>query len=146
MQLNLQKKDWAPIPLRLMIGFGFIYHGYPKVFSSAGHEMFLGMLQNIGVPMPEIAAWGVGFVEFFGGIALIVGVCVGIVAILNIINMLVAMFTVHLDNGFNFMKGGFEINLLYIAPLISLLIMGAGRCSVEYILEKKKKLKEQQNE
>ena len=39
---------WAPLPLRLIIGFGFVYHGFPKLFSAAGHDMFVGMLRSIG--------------------------------------------------------------------------------------------------
>ena len=35
---------WAPIPPRPILGFGFVYHGFPKLFSAEGHEMFLGML------------------------------------------------------------------------------------------------------
>lgn len=42
--------DYAGLPLRLILGFGFAFHGFPKLFSSAGHEMFTGMLQNIGGP------------------------------------------------------------------------------------------------
>lgn len=142
--------DFASLPLRLMLGFGFAYHGFPKIFSAAGHDQFVGMLQGIGIPLPGVMAWVVGFVEFFGGLALIVGAFVTIVSILGIINMLVAMFTVHISHAFNFINmtmtdqgprlgmPGFEVNLLYIAGFLALAIAGAGAMSVERTLAERK--------
>jgi putative oxidoreductase len=137
-------KAYAPLPLRLILGFGFAYHGYPKLFSAEGHEMFVGMLQNIGVPAAGLMSWLVGILEFFGGLALIAGAFVGIIALLGILNMLVAMFTVHLPHGFNFMNmtgmgeagptfgmPGYEVNLLYIAGFATLALLGAGAFSVD---------------
>ena len=142
---------WAPMPLRLIIGFGFVYHGFPKLFSSQGHDMFLGMLQNIGVPAAGLMAWAVGIVEFLGGLALIVGAFVSVISVLLIINMLVALFTVHLPNGFNFMHitgmteagpqfgmPGYEVNLLYIAGLLALFLRGPTHLSVDQKLAEKK--------
>jgi putative oxidoreductase len=130
--------DWASLPLRLILGFGFAYHGYPKLFG--GHEMFAGMLTNLGIPAPGLMAWMVGMLEFFGGILLIAGAFVSIIAVLSIINMLVAMFTFHLPNGFNFMASppGYEVNLLYIAGFAALLLGGAGAVSVDRWLAERK--------
>ena len=143
-------KKWAPIPLRLILGFGFVYHGYPKLFTSQGHEMFLGMLQNIGVPAAGLMSWVVAIVEFVGGIALILGAFVTLAALLNAINMLVALFTVHLPHGFNFMNitemteqgpqfgmPGYEVNLLYIAGLLALILGGAGAASFDRMRKEK---------
>ena len=138
--------DWAPLPLRLILGFGLMYHGFPKLFSGSGHGQFVGMLQNIGVPAPGLMAYVVGAVEFFGGLALFLGAFVAIVAAFNIVNMLVAMFSVHLPHGFNFMNvtgmsdggpvfgmPGYEVNLLYIAGLAALALGGAGAYSIDRI-------------
>ncbi|MEE9270143.1 MAG: DoxX family protein [Candidatus Krumholzibacteria bacterium] len=142
---------WAPLPLRLIIGFGFVYHGFPKLFSAGGHEMFLGMLQNIGVPAAGFMAWAVGAVELLGGIALIVGAFGSIASALLIINMLVAMFTVHLPNGFSFIHitgmsdagpvfgmPGYEVSLLYIAGLLALFLRGPSHLSVDEALAKRR--------
>jgi len=142
---------WAPLPLRLIIGFGFVYHGFPKLFSAGGHEMFLGMLQNIGVPAAGLMAWAVGAVELLGGIALIVGAFGSIASALLIINMLVAMFTVHLPNGFSFIHitgmseagpvfgmPGYEVSLLYIAGLLALFLRGPSHLSVDEALAKRR--------
>lgn len=136
--------EWAPIPLRLILGFGFAYHGYPKLFTQEGHEMFVGMLKDIGVPAAGVVSWGVAAVEFFGGLALILGAFVAVAAALNVVNMLVAMITVHLPQGFNFMNitgmteqgpqfgmPGYEVNLLYIAGLLALILGGAGALSID---------------
>lgn len=134
----------APLPLRLILGFGMMYHGYPKLFDAAQRQGFVGMLQGIGIPAPGVMAWVVAIVEFVGGLALIVGAFVSIVAVLLIIEMLVAMITVHLPHGFNFLNitgmepggptfgmPGYEVNLLYIAGLLALLLAGAGAYSFD---------------
>ena len=46
---------WAPIPLRLIVGYGFMEHGYAKLFK--GPEVFAAMLHRIGVPAPHFMAW-----------------------------------------------------------------------------------------
>ncbi len=140
-------KDWAPLSLRLILGFGFLYHGFPKIFSTEGHQAFAGMLQMIGVPLAGLMAWIVGFVELIGALALISGAFVVIAGVLLGMNMLVAMLTVHLPQGFNFMHitgmteagptfgmPGYEVNLLYIAGLVALILGGAGNLSVDQML------------
>jgi putative oxidoreductase len=58
-------------PIRLVVGSGFAYHGAPKLFTAKGHENITKMLTDMGVPLPEAAGWGVGVLEFFGGLALV---------------------------------------------------------------------------
>lgn len=135
---------WGPMPLRLLLGFGFLYHGSPKLFSEEGHESFVGMLAGSGVPWPEATAWAVGLLEVLGGAALILGALTWVASILLISEMVVAMLLVHLPHGFNtinivgttaegprFGMPGYEYNLLYIAGLLSLLLTGAGALSVD---------------
>ena len=137
-------KNLAPLFPRLILGFGFVYHGFPKLFLPGEREAFVGMLRTIGVPQPGLMAWAVGALEFVGGLALIVGAFVVIFGCLLTINMLVALFTVHLPQGFNFMHitgmaetgptfgmPGYEVNLLYIAGLLVLILGGAGAFSVD---------------
>jgi putative oxidoreductase len=139
--MNRTWNDWAPLPLRLILGFGFLYHGWEKI--ADGTQMFQGMLQMIGIPGGAATAWLVALVEFFGGLALLLGAFVALAAIPLIIDMLVAMFTVHLPHGFSFMNitgmgpegptfgmPGYEITLLYIAGLLALALGGAGAYSV----------------
>ena len=140
--MSASRSSWAPLPLRLMLGIGFIYHGAPKLFSPAFHDGFVGMLTGLGVPLPGIAAWLVGGVEFFGGLALLAGVAVPVASLLLLANMIVATLTVHLPAGFNTINfvgmgeqgpiyglPGTEYTLLYIAGLAALLLSGPGRFS-----------------
>ncbi len=137
-------KNLAPLFPRFILGFGFVYHGFPKLFLPEEREAFVGMLRTIGVPQPGLMAWAVGALEFVGGLALIAGAFVVIFGSLLTINMLVALFTVHLPQGFNFMHitgmtetgptfgmPGYEVNLLYIAGLVVLILGGAGALSVD---------------
>ena len=141
-------KQWAPLPLRLMLGVGFLYHGWPKLFSAQGHQGFVGMLGGLGVPAPAITAWLVALAEVAGGLALIAGAFVAVASVILIVDMVVAMFTVHAPHGFNFVNitgmskqgpvfgmPGAEVNLLYIAGLLALVIGGAGAWSVDALLQ-----------
>ncbi len=137
-------KNIAPLFPRFILGFGFVYHGFPKLFLPGEREVFVGMLQTIGVPQPGLMAWAVGALEFVGGLALIAGAFVVIFGSLLTLNMLVAIFSVHLPQGFNFMHitgrtetgptfgmPGYEVPLLYVAGLLVLVFGGAGALSVD---------------
>jgi len=137
-------KNLAPLFPRFILGFGFVYHGFPKLFLPEEREAFVGMLRTIGVPQPGLMAWAVGALEFVGGLALIAGAFVVIFGSLLTLNMLVAIFSVHLPQGFNFMHitgmtetgptfgmPGYEVPLLYVAGLLVLVFGGAGALSVD---------------
>jgi putative oxidoreductase len=139
------------MPLRVLLGIGFIVHGFPKLFVPEGNVQFAAMLQQLGIPAPGLMAWVVGIVEFFGGLALIIGLATWLVSALLIVDMLVAMFTVHLGAGFLFMQvagttpegapvlgmPGVEVNLIYLAGLLALFVGGPGPLSVDERLQSK---------
>lgn len=139
---NEASRAWALVPLRLVIGAGFMAHGWAKW--SRGPASFANLLHQIGVPLPAQTAWAVTLLEVFGGLAILVGAFVAIVSVPLILNMLVATFTVQLPYGFSsvntigltpsgpvFGPPGYEINLLYIAGLLALIVYGAGTLSVD---------------
>lgn len=140
---------WAPIPLRLVIGYGFMVHGWAKL--SRGPEGFGRLLQQIGVPLPDLMAWVVTLLELFGGMAIFAGALVVVVSVPLIVSMLVAMFTVHLRYGFSSIKTigltesgpvfgplGYEVNLLYIAGLLALVLSGPSALSVDRWLARRR--------
>jgi putative oxidoreductase len=142
---------WAPLPLRLIIGFGFMAHGWAKL--SRGPAGFAKLLAQIGAPLPEATAWFSTFTEIVGGLAIFVGAFVEVVSVPLIVMMLVAMFTVHLKYGFSsvntigltkagpqFGPPGYELNLLYIAGLVAMILDGAGALSVDHLLARRKAL------
>jgi len=124
------------------MGTGFMVHGWAKW--NRGPATFGKLLQFLGVPLPDFVAWIVTLLELIGGFALIIGAFVTIISIPLIISMLVAMLTVNLRYGFSAIKTiglnesgpifgppGYEINLLYIAGLLLLMVAGAGPLSVD---------------
>jgi putative oxidoreductase len=133
---------WGLVPLRLVVGFGFLAHGWAKW--SRGPAAFAKLLAQIGVPLPQVTAWAVTLTEILGGIALMLGALVAIVSLPLIVSMLVAMFTVQLRFGFSsvntigltpegpvFGPPGYEINLLYIGALVALATAGPSPWSVD---------------
>ena len=143
-------RQWAPLPLRLIIGYGFMAHGWAKL--SRGPEGFAKLLEQIGAPLPEVTAWVSTLIEIFGGLAILTGAFVSAVSIPLIVMMLVAMFTVHLRYGFSaintigltadgpqFGPPGYEVNLLYIAGLLALILGGAGPLSIDRLLARRKR-------
>ncbi len=142
---------WVPVPLRLIIGFGFMAHGWAKL--NRGPAGIGKLLAQIGAPLPEATAWVSTFVELLGGLAIFLGAFVEVVSIPLIVMMLVAMVTVHLKFGFSsvntigmtadgpkFGPPGYEVNLLYIAGLISLILGGAGPLSIDRLRLRKETL------
>ncbi len=124
--------DWAPLPLRLILGGSMAAHGIAKL--TGGVENTAGFFGSIGIPAPGLMAWFVALLETFGGLMIVAGAFTAVVSALLIGLMLVAMFTVHLKNGFFFTNEagpGIEVNLLYIAGFLALLLGGAGAASVD---------------
>jgi len=93
---------WAPIPLRLIVGYGFMAHAFAKL--SRGPEAFANSLHALGVPASHFMAWVTILSEVFGGLAIILGAFVAYVSLPMAALLLVAMFTVHLPYGFSSIK------------------------------------------
>jgi putative oxidoreductase len=133
---------WAPLPLRLIVGYGFMEHGYAKL--ARGPDVFATILAAIGVPEPHLMAWATILIELLGGLAVILGAFVTFVSVPMAAVLLVAIFTVHLPNGFSSIKllavtasgaqfgpPGYECDLLYLACLAALVLWGAGPLSID---------------
>ncbi len=146
-----QWQRWVPIPIRLILGVGFIVHGWAKW--SRGPEAFAELLKQAHVPLPVANAWLVTLLEIFGGLALLMGAFVAAVSVPLILSMLCAMFTVNFKYGFSAVNTigltaegpklgppGYEINLLYIAGLVVLILSGAGPLSIDALRSRRRKL------
>ena len=133
---------YAAIPLRFIVGYGFLEHGLTKW--SKGPEAFANILQATGVPMPHLMAWVTIATEIVSGFAFLAGAFVPLVSIPAIILLGVAIFTVHLPYGFSsinlmsfengraqFGPPGYECDLLYIACIVALVLMGPSPWSVD---------------
>jgi putative oxidoreductase len=135
-------QSWGAIPLRLIVGFGFMEHGYAKL--ARGPEVFAHVLQALGTPAPELMSWATILVELAGGLAVLLGALIPLASIPMAIVLLVAIFTVHVPNGFSSIKllavdsagahfgqPGYETDLLYLAALITLVIGGSGPLALD---------------
>jgi len=129
--------------LRLVLGVVFFAHGAQKMlgwFGGYGFHATIGFFGHLGMPAP--VAFLVICIEFFGGLGLIVGLLTRIAALGIGVEMIGAIFMVHMPNGFfmNWLgkqKGeGFEYHLLAIAIAGTLLLRGAGKFSVDHALSK----------
>ena len=138
---------WAPIPLRLIVGLGFIEHGLAKL--SKGPEAFAAILHALAVPAPHFMAWVTIVTELLGGLAILLGGFVSLVSLPMAAVLLVAIFTVHLPYGFSSIKlmsvtpsgaqfgpVGYECNLLYLACLAALVLGGSGPLAIDGLLRK----------
>src|SRR5579864_5059198 len=134
--------DFTLTIVRLVLGVVFFTHGSQKMLGWFGGYGFHGTMgfftQKMGIPAP--LAFLAICAEFFGGLGLIVGLLSRIAAFGIIVNMLVAIATVHLPNGF-FMnwtgqqKGeGFEYHLLVLAITTALMMRGAGALSLDRVI------------
>src|SRR5215468_3983099 len=142
---------WAPIPLRLIVGYGFMEHGFAKL--ARGLEAFPAILQALGVPAPHVMGWLTILVEIVGGVAVLLGALVPLASIPMAAVLLVAMFTVHLPYGFSSIKleavtaagarfgpPGFETDLLYLACLASLILGGSGPLAIDGLPARRRKI------
>jgi putative oxidoreductase len=136
----------APLTLRLIIGYGSMAHGWAKMTRGVGG--FEKLLMFLHVPVPHLMAWVVPLTELICGFAILIGFFIRVAAVPMIFVMLTAMFTVHLKYGFSAIKTiglsadgplfgppGFEVDLLYIAGLIALIILGSGALSVDSLVK-----------
>ncbi len=136
---------WAPIPIRLIVGYGFMEHGFAKL--SRGVGAFTAILQAMGVPHPHLMAQLTILTELVGGFAVVLGAFVAIVSLPMTAVLLVAMFTVHLPYGFSAIKligvtaagaqfgpPGYEVDLLYVACLAALVMGGSGPFAVDSLI------------
>jgi uncharacterized membrane protein YphA (DoxX/SURF4 family) len=93
---------WAPVPLRLIVGYGFMEHGFAKL--ARGLDAFPAILHALGVPAPHLMGWLTILAEIFGGLAVLLGALVPLASIPMAAVLLVAMTTVHLPYGFSSIK------------------------------------------
>jgi len=141
-------RHWAPIPLRLIIGYGFFAHGVAKI--QKGPEHFIEIVHAIGIPFAAPMAWLTIIVEVVCGLLMIAGAFVPLISIPMLAVLAVAVVTVHARFGFTSIKliavtasgpqfgpPGIETDLLYIACLVALLLAGPGPLAIDNRLRAK---------
>jgi putative oxidoreductase len=136
------REAWYAIPLRLMVGYGFMEHGYAKL--ARGPDDFANILHALGMPAATLLSWATILIELIGGFAVFVGAFIPLASVPMTVVLLVAIFTVHLPNGFSSIKlqsvtaagahfgqPGYETDLLYLAGLAALVLGGSGHLALD---------------
>jgi putative oxidoreductase len=136
---------WSALPLRLIVGYGFMSHGWAKL--ARGPEHFTAILTALHVPVPSLMSWLTVWFELGGGLAVLFGLFIPLFSIPMAIILFVAIATVHLPNGFSSIKlqavtaagahfgqPGYETDLLYLAAIVALVIGGSGPLSLDRML------------
>ncbi|MED5070141.1 DoxX family protein [Pseudomonas aeruginosa] len=125
--------------LRIVTGLTLMSHGSQKLFGMFGGAGLNGMAQwfeSIGLTPGYLLATLAGSAEFFGGLALVIGLLViGLLvrpaSVVVGFTMIVAIFSVHIGNGFFITDNGYEYALTLLMISVALLIDGAGKFSLD---------------
>lgn len=142
---------WSALPLRLIVGGGFVVHGYLKL--GRGVEVFAAALAGLDIPAPHIMAWTTVSIELLAGAAMFLGAFMALVSVPMSIVLLVAMSKVHWQYGFSsikflavttagpqFGKPGVECDLLYLAAIAALLLATPDPWSVDHWRTQRRRL------
>ncbi|MHA6493312.1 DoxX family protein [Pseudomonas borbori] len=120
--------------LRIVAGVTFAAHGAQKLFGWFGGYGLAGVgqwMESIGLSPGYLLALLAGSAEFFGGLALIIGLLARPAAAVLAVTMLVAIISVHLANGFFMSNNGYEFALALLAISLAVLVEGAGKLSLD---------------
>ncbi|MCV2885671.1 DoxX family protein [Aestuariibacter sp. AA17] len=124
----------APVLLRGVLGITFVAHGAQKLFGwfgGYGLEATGQWMASIGLEPGWFMAFAAGSAEFFGGLFLLLGLLTRLSGAALAVTMLVAIFSVHIGNGFFMAANGYEFGLVLMVASLSLVLSGAGKYSVD---------------
>lgn len=125
---------FATLALRIPLGIIFAAHGAQKLFGWFGGYGLEGTgrwMASIGLQPGYLMALMAGSAEFFGGLALLIGLLVRPAAAMLAFAMLVAIVSVHIGNGLFMSNNGYEFGLALLAISVSLAISGGGRLALD---------------
>ncbi|GLR71354.1 DoxX family protein [Agaribacter marinus] len=134
LKLIASNKNLGSLALRVPLGIVLAAHGAQKLFGWFGGYGLEGTGQwmaSIGLVPGFLMALLAGSAEFFGGLALVVGLLTRPAALISAFTMIVAIFSVHISNGLFMSNNGYEFALVLLAATIALSIQGGGRFSVD---------------
>ncbi|KPV96095.1 putative oxidoreductase MhqP [Pseudoalteromonas sp. P1-9] len=138
--LTSSKAGYAALALRLPIGIIFMAHGAQKLFAWFGGYGLEGTgawMESIGLAPGYLMALMAGSAEFFGGLFILLGLLTRPAALALAGTMIVAIFTVHFENGLFMSNNGYEFGLALLAASISLVFSGAGKASLDALISNK---------
>ncbi|WP_268800759.1 DoxX family protein [Pseudomonas huanghezhanensis] len=120
--------------LRILVGIIFMAHGSQKLFGLFGGYGLEGTgqyMESLGLTPGYLMALMSGSAEFFGGLALVIGLLARPAAVVLIVMLVVAILSVHIHNGLFMANNGYEFALALLGGAIAVLFEGAGRLSLD---------------
>ncbi|MFT5789426.1 MAG: putative oxidoreductase [Shewanella sp.] len=136
-KLTTSNPNWSSLVLRIPVGLIFMAHGAQKLFAWFGGYGLEGTgqwMESIGLGSGYLMALMAGSAEFFGGLLLIIGLLTRPTALVLAFTMIVAILTVHLENGLFMSNNGYEFGLSLIIISLALMLQGGGRLSLDNII------------
>lgn len=127
-------KSLSLLGARLVLAYGFYEPAMMKWDNVSNVAAWFG---NLGIPFPHFSAYITATTELLGVVLIAIGFLTRLISLPLIIIMMVAIFTVHLSNGFSAGNNGFEIPLYYMFFLLIFLSHGAGKFSIDHLIFKK---------
>ncbi len=119
--------------LRVVVGFSLVLHGYPKLKNP---KMPVEGMKTVGVP--AAAVWLAIILEFFGGLSLIIGFLVPIVAFFAVIQFASIVLVKKTKMGGKYVRTdqgtSYEIDVTYLLLSLAMLVLGAGPLSLDALL------------
>ncbi len=137
--LTRTSAGYDTLPVRLAVGILFMAHGSQKLFAwfgGYGLEGTAGWMASIGLEPGLLMATLAGSAEFFGGLFLVLGLLVRPAGLVLAVTMLVAIFTVHFENGLFMSNNGYEYALALVVVSLGLVLRGAGSLSLDALVQK----------
>ena len=126
-------KDLPLLFIRLVLAYGF---WGPAMMKWNNINAIADWFKDMGIPFPVVNAYLAATTELTGSVFLLLGFATRLISLPLMIVMSVAIFSVHLPNGFEAGSNGFEIPLYYLIMLFTLFVYGPGRISIESFLKR----------
>src|SRR6185437_1434110 len=126
--------DLPLLAMRLVLAYGF-YN--PAIMKLNNMSDIISWFEGMEIPFPTVSAYLAAYSEIAGVALLTIGLTTRFITIPLIVDMVVAIVKVHGENGFEASNNGFEIPLYYMIMLFTLLIIGPGRASIDYVIGRK---------
>lgn len=136
-KLTKSNSNWSTLVLRIPVGLIFMAHGAQKLFAWFGGYGLEGTgqwMESIGLGPGYLMALMAGSAEFFGGLFIIIGLLTRPSALVLAFTMVVAILSVHLENGLFMSNNGYEFGLSLIIISLALMLQGSGRLSLDNII------------
>ena len=132
-------RDAGLLVLRVVVGGTFLVHGIDKLIDLSAAERYFA---SLSIPAPGLMAPFVGVTEAVGGALLLLGLGTRLVGLALASDMLVALLTEHIGDGFFSNEGGIEFVLLLGSASLALVLTGAGRFSADAAFGVERRLSE----